>query len=103
MNVADCVAGVSSLRSEKSYGVFNLGVNDFCEVRDSIRWICDEMGLDPVVTFSGGTRGWIGDNPFIWLDVSRAKSYGWEAGSSIEFSVRETVRWLLKHPEVVTG
>ncbi len=103
MNVADCVAGVSSLRSEKSYGVFNLGVNDFCEVRDSIRWICDEMGLDPVVTFSGGTRGWIGDNPFIWLDVSRAKSYGWEAGSSIEFSVRETVRWLLRHPEVVTG
>jgi len=103
MNVSDCVAGVASIRGDKNFDVFNLGVNDFCEVRDSIGWICDEMALKPVVSFSGGSKGWVGDNPFIWLDVTRAKNAGWEASSSIESSVRETVRWLLRHPEVVFG
>jgi UDP-glucose 4-epimerase len=53
------------------------------------------MGLSPRLDFGTGNRGWIGDNPFVLLDVQKAMSAGWTPAHSIESSVRQTVRWLL--------
>lgn len=94
MLVDDCVRAVASLRGETQNETFNLGVNGYCEVNQSIDWICDELGLNPRVEFSGGKQGWIGDNPFIWLDVTKAANHGWVAETDIEQAVRLTVRWL---------
>ena len=44
--------------------IFNLGVDNYCQVNDSIGWICEELGFKPELHYSGGDRGWIGDNPF---------------------------------------
>jgi UDP-glucose 4-epimerase len=46
--------------------IFNLGVDNYCQVNDSIGWICQELGVNPQSKHSGGDRGWIGDNPF-WI------------------------------------
>jgi UDP-glucose 4-epimerase len=93
MHVHDCVRALISLRSKKIFDVFNIGRNEYCSVLDSVGWICEELGVKPKLSFTGGEKGWIGDNPFIWLDVSKARSHGWEAEYSIEDSIRLTVRW----------
>lgn len=94
MHVSDCVDALVALRGFDDFSVFNLGAADSCVVDDSAGWIIDELRLKPEITYSGGTRGWVGDNPFILLDVSNAKAHGWETKISIEDSVRDTVRWL---------
>jgi UDP-glucose 4-epimerase len=103
LHVEDCVRAILHIgddvrpahRSERRYEVYHLGVPAFCLVRDSARWICDEMGTDPQFDFGTGTRGWIGDNPFVFLDVRKATGTGWSPRHDIESSVRQTVRWLL--------
>ena len=81
----------------RRYEVFHLGVPEFCRVRESARWICEEMGVAPRLEFGTGNRGWIGDSPFVFLDVQKAVSAGWVPRHSIEASVRQTVRWLLEN------
>ena len=103
LDVADCVAAVTSrLGAEPGFEVFNLGVDDYCTVRDSVGWICARMGLDPALEFTGGDRGWIGDNPFIFLDTTRIRDTGWTHGRSIREAVEGTVDWLLTHPDRLT-
>ena len=34
--------------------------------------------------YTGGSRGWIGDNPIVHLDVSKLKSYGWKPKFTVE-------------------
>jgi UDP-glucose 4-epimerase len=101
MNVRDCIEAVVSLRGPNNFEVFNLGFDGFCELNNSISWITEIMGCNPKIDFLGGSKGWIGDNPFIWLDVSKGKSFGWQAMISIEDSVKETVEWLLKNSKLV--
>jgi UDP-glucose 4-epimerase len=52
------------------------------------------MGLNPNFIFGSDSRGWIGDNPFTFLDISKAKSFGWNPMISIELSIEETVRYI---------
>ena len=58
--------------------IFNLGTDEFCEVNDSIGWITERLGVSPALEYTGGDRGWIGDNPFIFLDTARIRALGWE-------------------------
>lgn len=80
---------------EFPYLVFHLGVEDYCQVSQSAEWIVDELKISPSFHFTGGERGWIGDNPFVFLDVKKALSTGWKPKWGIQESVRETVRWLV--------
>jgi UDP-glucose 4-epimerase len=81
--------------------VFNLGTDEFCTVRDSIRWICGHLGLSPDLEFLGGSRGWIGDNPFIFLDTQKIRETGWRNELSIQDAVLRTVDWLRDNPSVL--
>jgi UDP-glucose 4-epimerase len=74
--------------------IFNLGTDEYCTVRDSIGWICQALGLSPELQFTGGNRGWIGDNPFIYLDTSKVRKQGWLPAMTIQQSVEATVAWL---------
>lgn len=74
--------------------IFNLGTDHYCEVNDSIGWICRTLDLHPAMEYSGGDRGWIGDNPFIFLDTARIRSLGWAPKLTIQDGVVRTVRYL---------
>jgi UDP-glucose 4-epimerase len=74
--------------------IFNLGVDDYCEVNDSIAWISQRLGLRPRLEYTGGDRGWIGDNPFIFLDTKKIRSLGWEPKFSIGEGIVNTVEFL---------
>ena len=52
------------------------------------------LGVSPRLTYSGGDRGWIGDNPFIFLDTQRIRALGWRPRLSIQEAVERTVDWL---------
>ena len=65
----------------------NLGVDDYCEVNDSIGWICDALGVSPKLEYSGGDRGWIGDSPFVFLDTARIQALGWKPKCTIREGV----------------
>ena len=74
--------------------VYNLGTPEFVQVNDSIRFICDALGLKPRLEYTGGDRGWIGDNPFIFLDTKKIQSTGWKPRLTIEQGIVKTLRWL---------
>lgn len=94
--VQDCVDAIQTAL-EKAPGrvnVFNLGTDEYCQVNDSARWICAALGVHPQFTYEGGDRGWIGDNPFIFLDCSKIRSLGWKPKLTIEQAVVRTVEYL---------
>ncbi|MFZ9745220.1 MAG: NAD-dependent epimerase/dehydratase family protein [Opitutaceae bacterium] len=99
--VQDCIAAILHVaRLGTARGVrhrtqvYNLGTPEFVQVKDSIRFICGALGLNPRLDFTGGDRGWIGDNPFIFLDTRRIQATGWKPRLTIEQGVVQTLRWL---------
>ena len=108
LQVQDCVSAIfhtidfksDSPKSEKA-GIYNLGVDDYCTVRQSVQWICEDMGLSPEIRFTGGDRGWIGDNPFTYLDTRKIRESGWVPEFSIRQSLSSTVKWLDANPWAV--
>ena len=74
--------------------VLNLGTNEYCEVNDSIGWITGHLGLKPKLKYTGGERGWVGDNTFIFLDTNKINKAGWKPKLSIKESVIRTLEFL---------
>ena len=94
--IQDCLDAMR-VAVEKATGkvnIFNLGVDGYCEVNDSIGWISKALGVQPRMEYTGGDRGWIGDNPFIFLDTKKIRSLGWEPKHSIREGVVKTVEFL---------
>ncbi len=102
LHVSDCVSAIhmSLEKSSKSVNIINLGVDGYCEVRDSVGWITSEMRVNPEITFGKGPKGWIGDNPLIHLDTQRILNMGWKPKFTIEEGVRDTVRFLSSNPDL---
>lgn len=102
MHIDDCISAIVDIPNRQlahttttgHYDVFNLGIPSYCFLSQSIQYICEELRLDPTVMYGGGNRGWIGDNPFVFLDVSKAMNTGWKPVHTIESSIKETARWL---------
>lgn len=74
--------------------IYNLGAPEYVQVNDSIRIICGALGLSPKLRYTGGDRGWIGDNPFIFLDTAKIQATDWKASHTIEQGIVKTLRWL---------
>ncbi len=102
--VQDCIDAIliAMDRAQDKVNIFNLGVDGYCEVNDSIGWICESLGVNPRLEYAGGDRGWIGDNPFIYLDTSRIQALGWKPKHTIKEGVLKTVEYL-KDNEWVFG
>ncbi|HEY7107093.1 MAG TPA: NAD-dependent epimerase/dehydratase family protein [Acidimicrobiia bacterium] len=102
LHVDDCVAAVvHCLPRDPGYEVFNLGVDDYCTVQESATWICERLGVSPAFEYTGGDRGWIGDNPFIYLDTARICATGWSPSFGIRAAVESTVDYLVTNPWLV--
>lgn len=104
--VQDCIdailmalAQTSTDGVRKKVNIFNLGTDEYCEVNDSIGWICKYLGLHPKITYAGGERGWTGDSPFILLDCSKIRSLGWRPKLSIREAVLATIKYVSTHFE----
>jgi UDP-glucose 4-epimerase len=94
--IQDCIDAILLAidKTNDKVNIFNLGVDDYIEVNDSIGWICEELELKPELEYSGGDRGWIGDNPFILLDIKKITDLGWTPKVTIKEGVIKTLRFL---------
>jgi UDP-glucose 4-epimerase len=103
--VQDCIDAifVALERAADKVNIFNLGTDEYCELNDSIRWITGHLGVTPTLEYSGGHRGWIGDNPFIFLDTARIRGLGWTPRLSIREAVLRTLDYLRTNPTVLVS
>jgi UDP-glucose 4-epimerase len=102
--VGDCISAMIMAieKSTDKVNIFNLGTHEYCQVNDSIGWITEYLNISPILEYTGTERGWIGDNPFIFLDCSKIRSLGWEPKYTIKEGIIKTLHyleqnhWLLK-------
>jgi len=103
--VQDCIDAilVALNRATEKVNVLNLGTEEYCEVNDSIDWITGDLGVSPILDYTGGDRGWIGDSPFIFLDTSRIRALGWKPKLTIREGVLRTLDYLRSNEWVLSG
>lgn len=101
--VQDCVNAIFTAieKGSDKVNVFNLGTNEYCQVLDSIGWISERLGVTPEIRLAGGERGWIGDNPFIFLECSRVRELGWRPQLTIRDAVICTVDYLMANSQLL--
>jgi len=101
LHISDCVDALmlicENLRpalTNSRFQVFHLGRPEYCQVSQSAQWITEAIGISPKIEFGNGSKGWVGDNPFVFLDISKASSLGWAPKIAIKDSITETAKWL---------
>ncbi|MCK4270494.1 MAG: NAD-dependent epimerase/dehydratase family protein [Methanogenium sp.] len=98
-DVTSCVNAVlfAADHSDETFNVFNVGSEDWLDVKTLADIIVEEMGLSSVqYNFMGGDRGWVGDVPKMQLGVFKLKALGWKPDIGSVESVRLAARALLK-------
>jgi len=98
--IGDCLDAILTAMAKTRGGIeiYNLGTNEYCEVNDSIGWICARLGVSPRLDYTGGERGWIGDNPFIFLDTAKITGLGWQPKLTIREGILRTLDYLKANP-----
>ena len=99
--VQDCVSAMlhvigqgTAKKAKHGVEIYNLGTPEYVQVNNSIGYICGALGLKPKLEYTGGERGWVGDNPFIFLDTKKIQSTGWKTTLTIEQGIKRTLAWL---------
>jgi UDP-glucose 4-epimerase len=101
--VQDCVSAIlTAVRAHEgepgAAHVYNLGTDETVTVNQSIANITAHLGVDPVLEYAGGRRGWAGDSPLIHLDCTRIRSLGWKPTLSIAQATARTLDWFEANP-----
>ncbi len=105
LHISDCISGMlgviekkAALAAKHRFEVYNLGYPEYIKLSTSVKWICAHLGIEPRLDYQGGERGWVGDNPFVFLDVTKMKETGWEPQYTIREAIVATVDWLVANP-----
>ena len=101
--VDDCVDGMLFAfrhAGGEACDVFNLGAESSLKVTKVARITVEEMGLrETEFHYTGGRRGWPGDVPAYFHDVSKMRELGWAAKHSAVEAVRIAVARLTAEGE----
>ena len=101
LHVKDCVDGmmIGYQKASNRVNTFNLGMDEQTLVDTIANSVIKEMGLKNVKKrYTGGSGGWIGDNPLVQLSLDNIKKLGWKPAISSEEAIKRTIRWTLKYP-----
>lgn len=96
--VDDCVNGIlhAVTHTPGNASAYNIGSVDTIVVDRIAEIVIRETGLESVkFTYTGGRRGWIGDVPYVFLDISRMKKLGFTPKYNSEQAVTLAVRNML--------
>ena len=99
MSANDCVRSMLHVldNNNEDMNLYNLGTGDTCSVSRIAEIVVEESGLKGVkLEFTGGSRGWAGDVPKTYLDVSKLLRTGFEPTTMSEQSIRDTARSLIE-------
>jgi UDP-glucose 4-epimerase len=98
--VSDCIDGimVGYRKSRGKINTFNLAIEENSSVDQVADLVLREMGLQRVKrAYTGGSQGWIGDNPVVHLSIDKIKSLGWKPAVSAEEAIAITARWTFQN------
>lgn len=96
--VEECIGGMLFARehSPAQCDIFNLGSEQVTRVTEIAQIVTEEMRLaDVKFSFTGGKRGWPGDQAYIWYDITKMKRLGWSVRHTSSEAVRIATRRLL--------
>jgi UDP-glucose 4-epimerase len=106
--VQDCVSAIlhvmnlgTARKARHNVEIYNLGNDEYVRVNDSIGFIRGALGLKPKLEYTGGNKGWVGDNPFIFLDTKKIRATGWKTTLTIEQGIGRTLKWLRENQWVL--
>lgn len=106
--IGDCLAAMLRViaqgmakKAKHRVETYNLGTDEYVQVNDSVGFICSSLGLKPRLEYSGGNKGWVGDNPFIFLDTKKVRATGWKTSLTIEQGIVRTLQWLQQNQWVL--
>lgn len=88
-------------KNETGYNIYNIGHDDAITVNESIGYITKFLKLNPERIYSGGERGWVGDNPRIQLDTTKLKKLGWRTQYSLEQAVHDTIEYIWENLNIL--
>ena len=94
--VKDCINGILTgyEKSSARVNIFNLGLQEQTTVDELADIVIEEMGSSTVrKKYTGGERGWIGDNPVVYLSIEKMKHLGWAPKMPPQEAIRLTARW----------
>lgn len=101
--VEECIEGMAhafkhaALTTEKPCDIFNLGADSVTKVTTIAQIVIDEMGLKDVkIHFTGGERGWPGDQPQVHIVSKKMHEMGWYAKHTSDEAVRIAVQRMLR-------
>jgi UDP-glucose 4-epimerase len=99
--VGDCLDAMlhvmnlgTATKAKHCVEIYNLGTDEYVQVNNSIKYICAALKLKPKLEYSGGNKGWVGDNPFIFLETKKIRATGWKTTLTIEQGIVRTLQWL---------
>jgi len=95
LEVRECVRGMLLAvdRAQEAYNVFNIGSEEWIDVKSIADIVVDSLGLTGVeYRFTGGDRGWVGDVPRMLLSIERLKGIGWRPAMGSRESVEAATR-----------
>jgi UDP-glucose 4-epimerase len=97
--IGDCLDAIMiALKNfNDKINIVNLGTDEYVEVNNSIDIITNSLNLKPEIIYSGGERGWVGDNPFIFLDTKKIRSTGWRPKLTIREGISKTLDYLVRN------
>jgi UDP-glucose 4-epimerase len=90
LEVHECVRAMLFAvdRAKGSFNVYNIGSEDWIDVRSIADIVVTAVGLSGVeYRFTGGDRGWVGDVPRMLLSIDRIKGLGWNPSMGSRESV----------------
>jgi len=99
MSVTDCIDGImlGYAKSSGRVNIFNLGLQEQTTVDELADIVIEEMGLTKVKkSYTGGARGWVGDNPVVYLSTKKIRKLGWKPETSPSDAIKLTARWTLR-------
>ncbi len=95
--IDDCLEGMvfGWQHATEQINCFNLAVDDQTTVTLIAEWTIDAMNIDRkglTIEYSGGSRGWKGDVPYVNLDTSKMRILGWVPKLKSDEAVRRAIR-----------
>lgn len=94
IHVSDVVDALMQIPFLSKFEVYNLSRPDSVKIKQSAKWVLEELGLNSELSFGAEKRAWIGDNPNLELNVSKVMDLGWKPIRTPEQCVKDTVKWL---------
>ncbi len=99
IHVKDCVDAIyKSLNFFKDkINIINIGHDECITVKQSLKKIKLLLRSNKKEIYQKKNKGWIGDNPYIWLSNSKLKQSGWRPSKPIMSSIEDTINYIKKN------